>query len=169
VFYPTIKTEDGGQCLTATPTVVATSSDLSVTVSPQGLAAGYYRAVIILSDTAGVAPNSYVPVTLQVSDTPILMVTGQLLSFTTVAGTIAPPQQIVVGGSSPGQVSSFHVDIYGGNWLQVNPTDGFSDSVLSVVASAQGLGSGYYLGLISISIPGTPGSQQSVPVVLVVP
>ena len=92
-----------------------------------------------------------------------IQVSSSLATTTTVK---RPEPQITVGGS--GATLPFHVDTSGGSWLQVTPTDGSTDAILSVVASPTGLASGYYLGLITPSILGVAGSQQYVPVVFIV-
>jgi hypothetical protein len=166
IYYPTTTTADGGQWLAATPQAAVTPSDVTVTVNPSGLTAGTYYGVVILHDASGVAPAAYVPVSLQVGGTPILTVSGQLLTFNgTPLGAAAQVQQISVGGS--GTTSQFHVDT-SNSWLQVTPTDGTTDAVLNVTANPAALAAGYYVGLITISIPGAPTSQQYVPVVFIV-
>jgi hypothetical protein len=167
VYYPTVKTGDGGTWLQASPSAAVSPSDVSVTVNPAGLSAGTYFGAVMLNDAAGVAPAAYVPVWLQVSSGPILTVAGQALTFTAKAGGTPPPvQQVAVGGG--GNALSYHVDTSGGSWLQVTPTDGSTDAVLGVLASPAGMSAGYYLGVITISIPGVAGSEQHVPAVFIV-
>jgi hypothetical protein len=166
VYYPAAKTADGGTWLQVSPSAGATPSAVTVTINPTGLAAGWYYGAVILNDAAGIAPVAYVPVTLQVSSGPILTVAQQPLTFTAKAGGTPPPvQQITVGGG--GNTLPYHVDTSGGSWLQVTPTDGSTDAVLSVVANPAGINPGYYVGVITISIPGVAGSQQYVPVAFV--
>jgi hypothetical protein len=167
VFTTTTITGDGGQWLAVTPTSAYAPGAISATVSPQGLAKGLYYAVIVVDDPAGNTPTAYIPVSLQVSDGPILSVPGQFLTFNGIAGGMSTTaQQITVGSNGP--PSQFHVTTSGGTWLQASPTDGFSGGTVSVWAVPDGLPVGYYLGLVSIGIPGLAGSEQLVPVVFLV-
>jgi hypothetical protein len=71
---------------------------------------------------------------------------------------------VTVGGN--GNSLPYHADT-SASWLQALPSDGSTDATLSVVASPT-VPAGYYVGTVTISIPGVAGSQQYVPVVLVV-
>ncbi|SPE23910.1 hypothetical protein SBA3_1040030 [Candidatus Sulfopaludibacter sp. SbA3] len=167
VYYPTILTADGSSWLSATPDVTATPSDLTVSINPKGLTAGLYYGLIGVNDPAGNTPTSFVPVSLQVSNVQILTVASQVLMFNTQTGTGGlAPQQFLVSGT--GQTSPFHVTTYGGSWLLATPTDGFTNSTISVSAAPDKLGAGYYLGLVAVEIPGVANSQQFVPVVMVI-
>ncbi len=164
-------TADGGDWLltgsTGSASMPSTPSNLTISVNPAGLAAGTYYGVVVIDDTAGNAPPAYIPVTLQVSGSPTLTVPSQLLTFSApAAGGATAPQTINVGANVGG--THFHVDTFGGGWLTATPTDGMTDGVISVTAAPSNLASGYYLGLVSVSIPGTPGSQELVPVVFLV-
>ena len=52
--------------------------------------------------------------------------------------------------------------------MRINAEDGYTDALLSVTATADTLAVGYYLGLVTVEIPGSANSQQYVPVALVV-
>jgi hypothetical protein len=165
VYYPSAKTADDGSWLKVSPSVGVTPSDVTVTIDAAGLSAGLYYGVVVLNDTATVSPVAYVPVTLQVSSGPILSVAGQPLMFSAQAGGApAAAQQITVGGN--GNSVALHVDNTA-SWLQVIPSDGSTDAVLSVIASPT-MPAGYHITTLTISIPGVASSQQFVPVVFVV-
>jgi hypothetical protein len=167
VFYPTIQTSDNGQWLKVTPDSATSPADLTVSVDPQGLAPGLYSAVIGVNAAAGDTPMSSVPVSLQVSDTPLLVAASQTITFNAkTGGSAATAQTITVHGT--GSKSVFQATTSGGTWLQVSPTNGRTDANLNVTAAPDGLGTGYYLGVVSLEIPGVAGSEQFVPVVLVV-
>jgi hypothetical protein len=167
IYYTTTLTGDGGTWLTVSPDVGVTKSELTVAVDPQGLAAGLYYGLIGLHDTAGDAPSSFVPVTLQVSDTQILTMPSQSIVFNAQAGVGGSfTQGISVKGT--GQASSYHVTTAGGSWLYASPIDGFTDSTVTVTAVADNLAPGYYLGLVTVEIPGVPNSQIDTPVSLIV-
>ncbi len=165
-FYPTTETADGGTWLTVSPSATASPADLLVSVNPQGLAAGLYYGVVALNDASGATPASYLPVSLQVSDGPILTVPSQSLTFSAKVGDPPPPSQsIVVNGT--GRASAFDVNTNGASWLQVNPATGVTNATLDVVAVPDGMAAGYYFGVVTISISGMPGSEQYVPVVFI--
>jgi hypothetical protein len=163
VYYPTSKTGDGGQWLSVTPATAVTPSPVTISVNPQGLAPGYYYGIVAFSDASGQAPTTWAPVTLQVTDNPVLTVNSQLLFFTSQVGGATPPTQQFTVGS--GTATSFHVTPSGGTWLSATPTDGTTNGTVSVVASPATLTDGYYLGTVTVEIPGVDGSQQYVPVI----
>jgi hypothetical protein len=71
-----------------------------------------------------------------------------------------------VGSSVSG--TTFHVDTFGGGWLTATPSDGVTNGVISVTAAPGNLATGYYLGLVAISVPGIPLSQEFIPVAFLV-
>jgi len=170
VFYPTVMTAAGGNWLAASPSIGTTPTSLVVTVNPVGLAAGLYYGLVALNDPAGDIPISFVPVTLQVTNGPVLTVPSQMLVFYAQPGAASPPQQQVTVGSTP--PAPFHVSTYGvnygGTWLVADPTDGLGNATINVKVIPDGLPNGYYLGGIVIEIPGVPNSQQLVPVVMII-
>lgn len=166
VFYPTVATADGGTWLSVPTSVTGTPSTLMVSVNPAGLTAGTYYGIIGLNSPAGDIPISFVPVTLQVAAGPILTVPTQPLTFNSIAGVGSLSSQLLdISAPTP---TTFHVTTTGGGWLTVGPTDGMTNAQVSVSANPNGMSPGYYLGLLSISIPGIATGQQYVPVVLVI-
>jgi hypothetical protein len=166
VYYPTTITSDGGQWLKVAPSSSVTPANITVSVDPTNLTAGVYYGVIVLNDAAAVAPAGYIPVSLQVSSGPILTVAGQLLTFNaSPGGSVTPAQHFTVGGG--GSNYKFHIDS-SNSWLQASPVDGTADATISVTANPAGVATGYYVGLLTVSIPGVKGSEQYVPVVFIV-
>ena len=165
-FTPMVLTADGGSWLAVTPEFATAPADVTVSVNPSGLAAGSYFGLIAFSSVGGEDQTYYVPVSLQVSDDPILTVPSQSLIFTaTAGGPISAAQKIKVRGT--GTSSPFQVTANEG-WLHVSPGSGTTDVDLSVQASPASLTAGYYFGVVQIEIPGVQNSQQYVPVVFVV-
>ena len=125
VFYTTALTADGGAWLSASPSVAATPGNLSVSVNPAGLAPGLYYGVILVTDIAGNSPATYVPVSLQISNGPLLTVNAQPIFLSALAG---------IGGNvtqtsrvdSAGPPVQFTVTTSGGLWLTANPTQTFT-------------------------------------------
>jgi len=171
VFYPTPKTADGAPWLKTSPDFGVAPVDLTISVAPQGLTAGLYSGVVTLTDAAGITPTTFVPVSLQVSDGPVLIIPYQTLTFSAAAGGASTATQTVTIRSSQPN-TSFRVNTNGVSWMLVNPPSGTtgsgSQTTLSVAASPSGLSAGGYLGVLTIDIPGVDGSQQNLPVVFTV-
>ena len=167
VYYPTLVTADGGTWLSAAPSVAVTPSNLTISVNPAGLAAGSYFGVISINDPTGDTPASYVPVSLQISSSPLLTVSTPSISLNAIAGIGGVVMQSISVGTT-GPPVQFNVTTSGGNWLSVNPTSAFTGTGITVAASAGSLTPGFYLGLVTLQIPGVPSSQQFIPVVFMV-
>ncbi len=166
-FSTQVVAGDGGAWLKVSPNVTTTPGGVAVVVAPEGLAPGLYSGLIILTAANGATPTSYVPVSLQVSNGPILTVPGQQLTFNAkVGGGPTAPQTIILKGT--GVASQFDATPVGGSWLEVGPTTGTTDAALNVVASPGDLPAEYYFGVVNISIPGVANSQQHVPVAFVI-
>lgn len=83
--------------------------------------------------------NTFVPVSVQVSDSPILGVPAQSLSFTTQTGVESVmPQQIAV--NSVWSPTPFQATTYGGSWLTASPT---TNATTNVSVATTGLAAGY--------------------------
>jgi len=167
VYYPKVVTADGGAWLSVTPDVGVTASEVTISVKPAGMAPGLYYGLVAISDPAADSPTSFVPVTLQISNNPLLSVPSVSLVFKAAAGAAGTSSQSLPLKAA-GQPTPYHASTSGGDWLRVNPADGYTDALLSVTTTADTLAVGYYLGLVTVEIPGSPNSQQYVPVVLVV-
>jgi hypothetical protein len=165
VFFPSWVTADGGTWLTVSPAVAATPAAMTISINPAGLAPGWYYALISVNDPAGNTPLSFVPVTLQVSNGPLLSVATQTLFLSALTGGNAS-QTISVGSSGP--PAQYSVTTSGGAWLSATPTQAFTGTNINVVASAANLAPGFYLGVVTVQLPGVPGTQQSVPVIFTV-
>ena len=164
-FYPTVQTSDGGSWLTVTPTYGTTPTTATVSVDPTGLTAGSYLGLIAFNVADGSTPAYFATVFLQISDSPILTVPSQFLTFNaTTGGSITAVQTISVSRTGPPSM----VQVTTPEWLQVNPTSAMTNVSLSVQASPASLSPGYYTGVVGIQIPGVQNSQQNVPVVFMV-
>jgi len=164
----------------------STPGTFTVSANPAGLAAGTYTCTIGITatvpSTGAAAINSIsVPVTLTVSNNPLLTVTlpgnpPSPPSFTALQGGTAPPAQtITLGSTSPGTNLNYSMTFTtqcGGNWLLAAPLTGttatgsntLTVSVQPGLLSAGGgcgLG-GAYTGTLTItaSNPGGPNSGQ---------
>ncbi|HXK02057.1 MAG TPA: hypothetical protein VMS37_06620 [Verrucomicrobiae bacterium] len=167
VYYTSVLTADGGKWLTVAPDIGSTPSSLTVSINPQGLTAGLYYGLIGVSDPGAITPSAFVPVTLQVSSGPMLNIPSQTIVLTAQAGIGGTDSGSILVQSSGGTYP-FHVTTSGGLWLSASPTDGYTNYSVNVVASASGMAVGYYLGVVTVGIPGAPDSVVNVPVVFTV-
>ena len=148
--------------LTAAPLSGATPASISVSVNPAGLATGTYSGVISMS-APGATPQT-VPVTLNITAAPQLIVSPSLLTFTAVAGGAAPAVQglQVTSTGTPFGITATSNDA----WLTVAPNSGTTPATLSVSVNPAGLAAGTYNGTIAVAAAGA--TTQTVAVVLTV-
>jgi uncharacterized protein (TIGR03437 family) len=153
---------------TVSPTTPAT---LNVAVTPTGLTAGTYNAVIALNPpgTTGIT----VPVLVNVATPSALNVTPTQLNFAFQSGTTpGPPAQTLTVTSVSGSQVSFTADptttSCGSNWLVVNPRTSATPASITVQINTSGLQPGTCAGQIVITAPGTATPTQTIPVNLLV-
>jgi uncharacterized protein (TIGR03437 family) len=109
----TATTRDGASWLSVTPATGSTPATLTVTVSPQNLAAGTYTGTVIINSTNASSPAT-VPVTLTVVAVPRPVVSsiGNAASYAT--GAVSPGQNIVIFGAGIGPADLAKASISGG-------------------------------------------------------
>jgi hypothetical protein len=94
-----------------------------------------------------------------------LAVTPPALTFTGVAGGIAPPRQALtvdaIGGGTLPWVASADV-----SWISVSPASATAPTAVWVAADIAGLQAGSYVGRITVTTTAGRGMQASVPVTL---
>ncbi|HZO52661.1 MAG TPA: hypothetical protein VFB63_08090 [Bryobacteraceae bacterium] len=159
----------GPAWLSVAPTSGPTPLNLSVTANPSGLALGDYKANIKL--TAPGASNSpqTVPVTLKVTDKPVVQLSSSSLSFQHQIGGSAPAGELVlVTNTGAGLPVNLTVDAAGGTWLSATPSSSTSPAALLVTADPGTLVAGEYNGTIGIAVPGAAVPQLTLPVTLTV-
>jgi len=162
-------TTSGGSWLSVagggtTPNVAA------VSVNPAALAAGTYSGVInFTAASAGNSPQQ-VPVTLTVTDNPLIAASPSPMAFVYQVGKTAAPSQSLAVTSSTGATLNYTVTestTSGGNWLTVTPASGTTGESLTV--SVAGVVPGTYQGSIKITaanpsgVP-VPNSPLTIPV-----
>jgi uncharacterized protein (TIGR03437 family) len=158
----------------------------SFTASVQNLAslpAGTCTGTITVNATNPSTGNSAVgspfsiPVTLFVSNNPLLVVSQQSLSFTAPVGGSAPTQTFTVNSTNPNSTIVYTVTLAtqnGGNlWLQEGPSSGSTaagQNSVSVSANPAlaNLSAGTYSGTVTITATasGTANSPVTIPVTL---
>jgi hypothetical protein len=156
----------GGNWLSVSPFFGSTPATLSISVNPNGLAAGTYAGSITISSQSASNSPITVPVNLVVMVAPTLSVVPSALSFSyQTAGATPGTQNITVGSTAS---VSFTVTTAGGSWLSLTPLSGSAPATLAVSVNPGSLSVGTYTGAIAIASPGASKSPQTVSVILVV-
>src|SRR5579872_6015493 len=161
----------GGNWLSVSPLNGAGPSNLTVSVSPQGLASGTYLGQVLLQAPSG---NESIPVTLVVlaaGGSTFQQQTG--LSFTMPQGGNNPLPQVLTVASTGSAFQFFTPSTQtssGGNWLQVSSCAGeTTPSSCTVTVNAPTLPPGVYTGQLQLQLNGAgPNSVVIVPVTLTV-
>ena len=156
-------TTSGGNWLSVTgggttPNVAA------VSVNPAGLAAGTYSGVISFTATSAGNSPQQVPVTLTVTNNPMIEASPNPVIFLYQVGKTAPANQSVTVTSSTGATLNYTVvgsTTSGGSWLSVTPASGATSGTLTVSVITTGLAAGTYTG--SIKVTATNPSGVAVP------
>ena len=164
-FYTSVRTADGGSWLTVTPDFATSPTTINVAANPAGLAPGQYVGAVVLTGATQEAVFHYIPVMLTVSTQPIPTVPAQSALFAATTGGPKPAAQVVRVLSEGVSISA---TAQSSGWLTAEPATATGPVNLSVQAVVDGYAPGYYLGLITVQIPGYGGTQQYVPAALAV-
>ena len=163
-------TSGSGSWLTVTPLSGVTPTNLTVSTSPAGLAAGTYGATISFNANGLIQT---VPVTLTVStngggNTGNVTVSPTSLTFTTQQGSSPGAQSISINSASGTAGVGFTVQVTAGsNWLATSAnTNNTTPSTLTVSVNSSILQPSTYTGNIQI-LP-TGGNAVNIPVTLTV-
>jgi hypothetical protein len=139
----------GATWLKASPASGTTPSNLAVSVSPSGLAAGTYSGTIALSSSIG---SVTLRVSLTISAAPSITVTPTSLAFGFQQGGTTPPaQNLSVSSTSAVSFTATARTSSGGSWVTVTPTSGTTPATLAVSVNPGTLSVGSYSGSIAIS------------------
>jgi hypothetical protein len=183
-FAASVTTTIGGQWLSINNAGGTTPGSVSVSVQPNGLAAGTYTGTVsIESFGAGNTPVS-IPITLTVAAAGHLAASPTSLSFDAQAGSqISRGQTITV--TSTGDQLGFKTSFAGGGWLSLTPTPHSSTgtveggvgagsgkvssapALVSASANIAGLAPGKYSGLITLT-PDSGTNPINIPVTLTI-
>ena len=138
---------------------------ITVTLNPSSLAVGTYAGKLTLLTPGGSPAQQDIPVSLVVSNTPLLNVPNATLNFTYQMGTNAPAAQPVNITATNGTLAYAVSQSANSSWLSV-PNAGSTTTPLSVSVNPTGLTPGTYSATINVT-SATPGSSaQQIPVVL---
>jgi uncharacterized protein (TIGR03437 family) len=146
---------------------IATNGSLavSVTVNPNGLAAGTYTGHLTLITPGGSPTQQDIPVTLVISNAPLLVVPNATLNFVVQLGTNAPAAQAVNIAATSGSLSYAVTQSANSAWLSV-PNAGNTTAPLSVSVNPAGLTPGTYTATVYVTSAAPGSAAQSIPVVM---
>lgn len=156
--------------LTANPASgsTASSSTVAVSVNVQGLVPGTCTGTVtITSPGAGNSPL-VVPVTVQVSNTPLLNVSPSAITVITQVGNTPPSQTVALTSTDPASALNFNVTSISSGWLLVGPTSGTTPNNLTIGYQTNGLTVGTYTGSITVTPTAAGSSPTVIPVTLVI-
>jgi hypothetical protein len=165
-------TSSGGtQWLIVSPTgQLTTPTQVTVSIQPTGLAAGQtYQGNITINSSGATNGTVNIPVSLLVSNNPIIAANPASMTFTAQAGGTAPGQNLALTSSGAAlsyTVSSSVTTPSGGSWLQVATQTGTTNGTVTVNVNTTGLAVGTYTGVINVSAPSAGNTTLAVPVTL---
>lgn len=158
--------------LTVSPgsgTISRETDQLTVSVNAGGLAAGNYRASLVIMTSSGrKSGTTSIPVTLTVTAeavAPAIGLSPTSLSFSGIAGGSDPSvQTIAVSNTGGGTLSWAASD--NAAWLTASPTSGTNSGSITVGVNVSGIPAGTYTGVVTVSATGA--TTKTVPVTLTV-
>ncbi len=173
-FTATTATSSCGDAwLSVSPASGATTGQLTVTVTPTGIDPPKTCTGTISVSAPGASNTLSIPVSLNVSSTPLLNITPTSLTFTAPEGTTAPltPKVISLTSTDSSTAIPFNVQIStssGGTWLFLAASGGNNTpSNISVTVNPSGLQMGTYQGTVTVTSPNLPAAQ-TIPVMLTI-
>ncbi|MFN7998225.1 MAG: BACON domain-containing carbohydrate-binding protein [Bryobacteraceae bacterium] len=132
----------------------STPSNLSVTVSPAGLASGTYVANVPLTPALSGSQTLSIPVILTVTGSVSVVPSVSSLTFTGAAGSGAQSQNVSVVANAPTTFTASASTSNGGGWLSVSPLTGTASAAgtpIAVTVNAASLSQGTYQGTITLT------------------
>jgi uncharacterized protein (TIGR03437 family) len=157
--------------LSVSPATGTTPGQVVVSVNPAGMQPGNYSGTVTISATGVSNGPLTVAVNLTVQPSQDLKLSTPALSFSSQAGSAAPPPQMVTAsafnGSVPFTVNTVVTSPPGGTWISVSPTGGTagsSASNVSISVNPAGLPAGVYTAVVTFSSPTAVTKTQTVDV-----
>lgn len=164
----------GGNWLVVSPQSGAAPATLSVQINTAGLTQNTCNGTINISAPSAANSTISIPVTLLVSNNPLLQVPTAGVTFTYQLGTALPASQTVQvtssGSALPFTVSAAPVS-NGPSFLTVSPASGTSPQAITLSvnpATLAGLAPNTYAETVTVSSPSSGNASVSIPVTLVV-
>ncbi|HLP58851.1 MAG TPA: hypothetical protein VK186_08480, partial [Candidatus Deferrimicrobium sp.] len=161
---------DNAGWLHCSPTSGSANGTVTVSVTPAGLAAGSYTAVITVSSTnAGNSPrtvNVSLNITTSVNPPEISLTPTELYFGAVSAGQVTGAQQVKIENTGG---NTLHWNAVSDSaWLSCTPTSGTDSGIISVSVDPSGLTPGDFSGIIHISDSHANNSPQTVTIDLTV-
>ncbi len=142
---------------------------ITIGVNPTGLPAGTYTATVTIRLQGYRSQESTtLPVSLVISNVPLLSVTPASLSFSGVVGGPNPTGQTIAVTNAGGGTLSWTAND-DANWLTLAPVSGTNSGTVGASVTVGGLAAGTYSGSIMISAAGGGTKSVSVALVLTAP
>jgi len=174
VLTPQVSTPSGGAWLSMSQGSGTTPATPLVRVNPSGLAAGTYFGQLLISGTGTARDGLGISVTMTVSGNVQVQPSPSALTFSyqAASGNIPSGQSISLLSTSGAAVPYSATATSNGNWLQVSPSSGASNSANLIVtlntAALLSLSTGIYEGTITLSFSGASNPSVFIPVKLAV-
>jgi uncharacterized protein (TIGR03437 family) len=153
----------GASWLTATASSSSTPASVTVSVNPASLPVGTYQAAISITSTGAVNSPEVIPVSLVVSNKPMLAPSPSILTFTTQTGAANPASQSVnltAGAAVPFSIATSP------SWLSVSASASTTPATLVVTVNSKGMTQGSYQGAITLTSSTAGNSPVTIPVAL---
>ncbi|MBK5292223.1 MAG: hypothetical protein JJE04_11165 [Acidobacteriia bacterium] len=156
----------GVNWLFANPIVGTTPYTMTVVVAPSGLTAGVYNGTIAIASQGATNSPVMVPVTLTVSNSPLLVANPTALTYSFSAGGTPPPsQQIALSSTTTGVAFTAAASV---GWLSVTPVSGNTSASLTVTVNQSGLPIGLHTGSVTVAAAAAGNSPLVIPVAFTV-
>jgi len=163
-FTAAASTMSGGDWLSVMASAGDTPQTLNVSVDTSGLPAGSYSGTVTVSAADASNSPQAIPVTLNVTDAPVLSVDPPQLTFNhQIDGPPPVAQMVTVTGSMP---LSYAVAASAESWLSVSTMSGDTPGSFGVMVDPTGLTAGTYSGMVSVTSAGADNSPLMIPVTL---
>ena len=125
-YVVTASTNTGGNWLTIGTPAGTTPTDISISANPAGLTAGTYTGTVTVTAAGAGNPPQTVPVTLKVSNDPLITVNRSInpttLAFNWQIGQVGPGAQVIELGTTTGAPLNYTITratTSGNDWLTV--------------------------------------------------
>ena len=157
----------GPSWLSVSPTSGITPVNLSTSINPSGLAVGDYSANIKLTAPGAANSPMTVPVTLKITDKPVVQLSATSLTFHHQTGGSTPAgEMVVISNAGSPLPAGITVTANGGNWLNATPSSTSTPAALYVSVDPGTLVPGDYTGTVNIAVPGAAVTQINLPVTM---
>jgi uncharacterized protein (TIGR03437 family) len=172
-YQVAVSTTNCSGFLKATPATGSTfgsQNQVVVSVNTQSIAPQVCSGNVTLTVPGSTAAPLVIPVTLNVSGSPLLSVGQSAINLTVLAGSAATTHTVSVTSSSGALAftAAAFTNPAGLTWLSVTPNTGSTPNNLQVMINPANLGVGVYSGSITVSSSAPTVPPQTIPVTLTI-